>query len=69
MVNETAPISENIIEDDAATAFVVDEVVEVEDSVEEAEDNSEVETLVEYATKDELNSYKLKLKDSSQKMK
>lgn len=55
MVNETAPISENIIEDDAATAFVVDEVVEVEDSVEEAEDNSEVETLVEYATKDELN--------------
>jgi len=54
VVNETAPISENIIEDDAATAFVVDEVVEVEDSVEEAEDNSEVETLVEYATKDEL---------------
>ena len=55
MVNETAPISETIYEDDAAEAPVEAEVVEVEDSVEETEDNSEAEALIEYATKDELN--------------
>jgi|TARA_R110000824_G_scaffold186900_1_gene368131 hypothetical protein len=55
VVNETAPISETTYGDDAAEAPVEDEVVDIEDSVEDTEDDSELETLVEYATKDELN--------------